>query len=422
MTRSTTRLVTALLVGVGGVVVAVVVGRAAPAVVAAPFLLALAAGGIGGAPAAVRIRAGVAPSRVVEGDEVEVTVELAVSGRPAVVDVWLELPTDLVPTDGTPGRVLALAADERVTLAVAVRGDRWGPAAPVLVRARATDRLGLVSTSRAVTVPGPRVHPRPDRLRALVAPRTTRAVTGAHPSRQRGDGLVFADVRPFVPGDRARAVNWRATARTGTPWVTERHPDRAGDVVIFLDSFAATGDDRDSTLRRAVDLAVTLATRHLGATDRVGLVDLGGVFRWVRPTGGTAQLHRIVDALLDTELVASSADKTVGVVPVRALPRAALVVALSPLLDPRGIAALVDLRARGADLVVVEPSPLGHVRAGPGERGELALRLWRLERSGVRDHLRGLGIAVVAWEPDTPAARVVDELVGARVAVARWAR
>ena len=46
------------------------------------------------------------------------------------------------------------------------------------------------------------------------------------------------------------------------------------------------------------------------------------------------------------------------------LPARALVIALSPLLDERSIGALLDLRARGYDLVVVEISPLAPADAG----------------------------------------------------------
>ena len=44
-------------------------------------------------------------------------------------------------------------------------------------------------------------------------------------------------------------------------------------------------------------------------------------------------------------------------IPRRTLPPNALVIALSPLLDPRSVGALLDLRARGFDLAVIDISP-----------------------------------------------------------------
>ena len=70
------------------------------------------------------------------------------------------------------------------------------------------------------------------------------------------------------------------------------------------------------------------------------------------------QLYRIVDSLLDTEIVLNYAWKDLDVIPRRTLPPKALVIALTPLLDERAAGALIDLRARGFDLAIVEISPV----------------------------------------------------------------
>ncbi len=183
----------------------------------------------------------------------------------------------------------------------------------------------------------------------------------------RGEGLEFADMRPFVPGDRVRSVNWRATARSGSLVVNERHPERNADVVLFLDSFAEARASDEGTFEHAVRAAATLATRFLERRDRVGLVAFGGFLRWLEPGGGLVQRYRLVDALLETGIEFSYAWKDVNVIPARTLPARALVIAVTPLLDERSVAALVDLRGRGHDLVVLEVSPEGHVRPRPTE-------------------------------------------------------
>ena len=56
-------------------------------------------------------------------------------------------------------------------------------------------------------------------------------------------------------------------------------------------------------------------------------------------------------------------------IPRRTLPPNALVIALSPLLDPRSVGALLDLRARGLDLAVIDVSPVPvHSTSGPRPR------------------------------------------------------
>ena len=71
------------------------------------------------------------------------------------------------------------------------------------------------------------------RLRALLAPARTQAALGTRRSPARGDGLELAELRPYVPGDQLRRMHWRATARTGSPYVADRHPERSPDVVLF---------------------------------------------------------------------------------------------------------------------------------------------------------------------------------------------
>ena len=227
-------------------------------------------------------------------------------------------------------------------------------------------------------------------------------MTGDLVARIRADGLEFADTRAFVPGDRLRSVNWRASARRGELIVNERHPDRNADVVLFLDSFAEarSGDEgADGTLERAVRAAATLASRHLARRDRVGLVTFGGILRWLEPGFGLVQRYRLIDALLETGVEFSYAWKDVNVIPARTLPPKALVLAVTPLLDERSIAALLDLAARGHDLVVIEVSPEELVAPGPG-LDALAFRLWVLQRAALRSRFERSGVAVARWSEE----------------------
>ena len=111
-------------------------------------------------------------------------------------------------------------------------------------------------------------------------------------------------------------------------------------------------------------------------------------FRWLEPAGGLQQQYRLVDALLETGVELSYAWKDVNVIPARTLPPRALVVAVTPLLDERSVAALVDLRGRGHDLVVLEVSPEPFVDPGTEPGDLLALRVWRLQRAELRSGAR----------------------------------
>ncbi|HSJ93504.1 MAG TPA: hypothetical protein VK896_05655, partial [Gaiellaceae bacterium] len=178
-----------------------------------------------------------------------------------------------------------------------------------------------------------------------------------------------------------------------------------------MDSFADVRGDGFSTLEEAVRAASALAARYLERRDRVGLIALGGVLRWLQPGMGIGQRYRLIETLLQTGIEPTYMWRDINVIPARILPPKALVVALTALADRRFVTALTDLRARGFDLVVVEVDPTSVVRPGQGANAELAHRIWLLEREVNRYQLERLGVGVAHWG----AGRSLDaELEGVR--------
>ena len=94
----------------------------------------------------------------------------------------------------------------------------------------------------------------------------------------------------------------------------------------------------------------------------------------------------------------------------RTLPPHALVVALTPLLDDRAAKALLDLRGRGFDLVVVEISPASYLPRPENELETLAARLWDLRRDAVRGRFERAGVPVAVWSDDLPLAATLGEV------------
>jgi uncharacterized protein (DUF58 family) len=280
---------------------------------------------------------------------------------------------------------------------------------PPLLRAR--DRLGFYTWEPRAAVQAPlRVYPGFETVRTLLAPLETQVFVGNQVSRTRHDGIEFADIREWEPGDRLRHINWRVSAKRDGLWVNEQHPERNTDVVLFLDTFADVGSSALGTLDLTVRAATSLAQRYLQRRDRVGLVNFGGFLSWLVPSSGTLQLYKIVDSLLQVDVVLSFAAKGVDVLPPRSLPPKALVLALSPLLDRRSAGALLDLRARGFDLVVIEVSPLPFVEPDRDELGRLSYRLWRLSRESLRAGYEQAGVPVVEWQAGTPLDVPIEEV------------
>jgi uncharacterized protein (DUF58 family) len=390
----------ALLAAVG-VVAALALRRPELAAVAAPFALLLALGtGLSREP---RIDASLAvsASRALEHDEVE--AELAVRSATGVdlLEIALDLPRHVEVADGDDACALRLVPGEERVLRFVLHPTRWGAYDVGAVALRAVDRLGLVLWEHRLSSPTPlTVYPRPESVGRLFSAVELQASSGNEVARVAGDGIEYADLRDFVPGDRVRSINWRASARRSRLVVNERHPERNTDVVLLVDSFVDLAFGGRSTLDDAVRAAATLAERFLARRDRVGLVGFGGVMRWLRPGMGSTQRYRLVETLLETRVETTYAVRDVNVVPARILPPKALVVALTPLVDPRFATAVEDLRARRFDLVVVEIDPARLVPHGRGRSDELAFRLWLLERDVTRIRLERVGIGVARWGDD----------------------
>lgn len=388
---------------------ALVLRRPELVVLATPFALAVAAGLALSERADVRLALTVVPERAIEGEEIELTLDVVGVTSVEQLDVLVELPPGLTPL-GPAAHSLHLARGQRRQLTLRARVDRWGGYAFGRVDLRARTPLGMhVEEGRSSELATLRVYPREEEVRRLLAPRETQLSSGNEVARAKGDGIEFADIRQFVAGDRIRRINWRASARRGDLWVNETHPERNTDVILFLDSFTeASGGDR-STLDLAVRAAASLAERYLARRDRVGLIGFGGVLRWLLPGMGRIQAYRIADALLDTEIVFSYAWKDVEVLPRRTLPPQALVIALSPLLDDRAVGALLDLRARGFDLAVVDVSPLPFTLPGTG-LDATAYALWQLRRDALRYRYERAGVAVAEWRDGEPLQVAIEEV------------
>ena len=418
--RALPRLRAYLLIGAAGLIAGAAFGRPEPVLVAAPLLLAAIAGLVLREDLEVTVKAALASDRVLEGDAAAITISVA-SARPVSwFEVALVLPPGLVAT-GPRVEGIRLDPGPARHLPMPVSASRWGAYRIEHVLVRARDRFGYFAYEASVDVQlAVRVYPRPAAVRRAISAAETQVFAGDELSRRRGDGIEFADVRPYSPGDQVRRVNWRLSSRRPELFVNELHPERSTDVVILVDTITdVAGVDARSSLSTALRGANGIADHYLRRRDRVGLISFGGTIRWLVPAMGPAQAYRIADTLLDAQAATSVAWKRVDFIPPRALPPKALVVALTPLIADQVIEGLLDLRGRGFDLAVVELDPEGFIPAPATASARTARRLWRMRRELMRDRFRRLGVSVATWEPDKPLDPVLEEVRTFRRAVRR---
>jgi uncharacterized protein (DUF58 family) len=206
-------------------------------------------------------------------------------------------------------------------------------------------------------------------------------------------------VRQYREGDRLRSVNWNQTARRGELWVNDHHPEKSGDLVVLVDTFADRPSGGSSSLERSVRVAWQVAMAHLATHDRVGVVGFGGLASWVTPGGGERARLTVMDRLLESHASWTDAERSVSYLPRQVFPAGAQVLAVSGLHDGRMTGAIADLVRRGHDTAVV----VVHVDVGDTAGSEpvaLARRLWMLQLRERRRELERLGIPVVATSGD----------------------
>lgn len=153
--------------------------------------------------------------------------------------------------------------------------------------------FGLVQRSRQLAAPSelivyPALIPAPT---AIVRGLPARADTG--PARGRGREGELAGLRPFRPGDDARDIHWRSTARRRSLLVREHEDDETREVIVVLDNGPREAA-AEAAFERAVSEAAGLCVELLGRGLRVGLALRNGE---VSPDAGPRQTARLLLAL-----------------------------------------------------------------------------------------------------------------------------
>lgn len=402
-------------IGVLGLIVGLAAAEPAAVAIGAAFLLPTIYGLAAPRPVLPKSSIGPSPERLLEGDGLEVRLELAAEASIDWLELDLRVPARSRRVEGTGRLVLGLEAGEVRTLRYRFECPRWGLYPAGEVHLAGLHRLCMVrSCAKRDPTRLVRVYPRIERLRRLVKPLATRPASGSRLAASRGEGIEFAEIREFRAGERVRRVNWRASARRGQLLVSDRHPERSSDVVLFLDSLTEAASDQESTLDFAVRAVASLVAEYLRQRDRVGLLNFGGELEWVLPSTGARQQYRIVDAVLSSESVRLYRWHDPRLIPHRVLPPQSLIVGLTPLLDWRVNRALINLRARGYDLALIEVDPRRFAEPARSVYGEEAWRVWLLERELIRHRFLRAGIPVSRWSADAPLAAAIEDLASKR--------
>ncbi len=102
--------------------------------------------------------------------------------------------------------------------------------------------------------------------------RSHQRLAGRMQSALRGRGLIFEELREYLPGDDIRSIDWRVTARTGQPVVRIYGEEKERPTLLLVDQRINMffGSRRSMKSVTAAETAMLCAWRVLGSGDRVG--------------------------------------------------------------------------------------------------------------------------------------------------------
>lgn len=288
--------------------------------------------------------------------------------------------------------------------------------------------------SRGAVPAGPSISPELLRQVRRVELRTRRLVnslfSGEYHSVFKGQGIEFAEVREYLPGDDVRTIDWNVTARLGHPYVKKFVEERELTVVLAVD---LSGSQRWGTRARfkselVAEVAATLAMSAIRNNDHVGLlIFTDRIESFVPPRKGRRHVLRLIRDLLAFEPVGRGTDAAAAVdYLVRALSSRAIVFLFSDFQLGEGWPALESALARATfrhDVVAVntadpadaELPDVGLLEVADPETGERVVL--DTSRRGVREHyarlveeeqrrrgraFRRLGVDEIALRTDAP--------------------
>jgi uncharacterized protein (DUF58 family) len=364
------------------------------------------------------------------GEPAEVTLTVTNPGtrplRGRLRDAW-------PPSTGTATQrhELSIPAGERRRLTTTMTPTRRGDRNAHRVTVRSVGPLGLAARQgshhvpwRVRVLPGfPSRRLLPSKLERL------RELDGRSALLTRGAGTEFDTLREYVPGDDAKSIDWRASARNQGVVVRTWRPERDRHILVVLDtgrtSAGRIGDIPRLDAAMDATLLLTAVANHAG--DRI---DLLAYDRRVRaevrraPRNGILPAFVQAMATLEPELVEPDA-RTLTAEILRRTPRRSLVVLITGLereaVQEGILPVLPQLAARHEVIVAAVADPATTTMAA--RRGDAtaiyeaaAAERELAERRATAAELRRKNVTVVDAPPGELASALTDTYLALKLA------
>ena len=142
------------------------------------------------------------------------------------------------------------------------------------------------------------------KIRILTSRLIDDQLSGDYHSTFKGQGVEFDEVRPYVPGDDVRTIDWNVTARTGEPFIKRFSEERELTIMFLVDISGSQtyGSVSRSKAELAAEVTALLALTAIKNQDKIGLVLFSDkIVKYIPPRKGRQPVMRIVREVLAAE-------------------------------------------------------------------------------------------------------------------------
>jgi len=132
---------------------------------------------------------------------------------------------------------------------------------------------------------------------------------GEYHSAFKGRGMLFSEVREYMPGDDVKFIDWNVTARFSTPFVKVFEEERELIVMLLVDISNSTlfGTQARSKRELITEIGAVLAFSATTNNDKVGVIFFSDkVEKYIPPKKGKGHILRIIRELIALEPVANA--------------------------------------------------------------------------------------------------------------------
>ena len=125
---------------------------------------------------------------------------------------------------------------------------------------------------------------------------------GEYHSAYKGRGVIFSEVREYVPGDDVPDIDWNVTARQNKPFVKVYEEERELTVMLLVDvsgsrSFGAVGEAK---MEKMAEIAATLAFSSIQNNDKVGMIMFSDkIEKFIPPKKGRKHILLLIREIIN---------------------------------------------------------------------------------------------------------------------------